>query len=87
MGISFLKGVSRRNFIKIAGSVSAVFAFASPVRLLAGTANYFKPVVRNDLDAAANSTGSTGMSLDLVNFSQVSDVHITDISCHWVVRV
>ncbi len=80
MGLSFFNGVSRRKFIKIAGSVSAVFAFASPLRLLAGTGNYFKMAVRNDLDAAANSIGSTGMSLDLVNFSQVSAVHITNIS-------
>ena len=69
--------MSRRSFLKTAGATGAVLSFSSPARLFAGT-GLTEAVVRNDFNVSANPASATNLYASLLNFAQVSDVHITD---------
>ncbi|MDD5712546.1 MAG: metallophosphoesterase, partial [Smithellaceae bacterium] len=74
-GKNFLR-LSRRGFIKMAGSVGALLMFAKPSQLFAASESVLP--IRNDLNVTINPAAATGRVFNLVDLAHVTDVHIVD---------
>lgn len=69
--------ITRRGFLKITGSGSALLVFSNPLKILSNifTSNV---IARNDLDIAPDISNATGYNFKILDFAQVSDIHIVD---------
>ncbi len=65
-------GMTRRSFIKTSGMAGAAIGLNPKLNLMAAEVC----PVRTDL--GVNPTGGSGIPYNLLNFAQVSDIHITD---------
>jgi|GEM_PF-737987 len=69
--------ITRRKFLKITGSGSALLVFSNPLKILSNifTSNV---IARNDLDISPDISNATGYNFKILDFAQVSDIHIVD---------
>ena len=69
--------ITRRKFLDITGKAGAMLVISNPLRILTGLSPK-SLIARNDLDVAPDILNAIGDKFKILDFAQVSDIHIVD---------